>query len=115
MSAADGQSGQARGRPHERPAPRSPDERPAPDPRAGRVRYWLLTLGLRFAVGAYLRLRVSGRERLPAGPAMLCFTHQSWADPFVMVAAIPARSWSLPSTSPIRAQHSWTAISRGIW
>jgi 1-acyl-sn-glycerol-3-phosphate acyltransferase len=42
-------------------------------------------------VGAFLRLRVEGRERLPAGPALICFNHQSWADPFVLVAALPAR------------------------
>ena len=32
-----------------------------------------------------------GLEQLPDGPAMLCFNHQSWADPFVVVAALPAR------------------------
>jgi len=59
--------------------------------RAGRARYWLSTIAMRAAVGAYLRLRVEGRDRLPAGPAMLCFNHQSWADPFVIIAALPAR------------------------
>jgi 1-acyl-sn-glycerol-3-phosphate acyltransferase len=49
------------------------------DARPGRIRYWLVTAFLRLAVGAYLRLRVEGRERLPPGPAMLCFNHQSWA------------------------------------
>jgi 1-acyl-sn-glycerol-3-phosphate acyltransferase len=57
----------------------------------GRVRYWLSTIIVRIAVGAYLRLRVDGRERLPEGPALICFNHQSWADPFVLVAALPAR------------------------
>ena len=57
----------------------------------GRIPYWLSTLVARVAVGAYLRLRVEGRERLPVGPALLCFNHQSWADPFVLVAALPAR------------------------
>ncbi len=65
---------------------------PAPDAtRGGRIRYWLSTIALRVAVGAYLRLRVEGLERLPAGPALICFNHQSWADPFVLVAALPAR------------------------
>lgn len=39
----------------------------------------------------YSRVRVEGVERLPAGPAILCFTHQNWADPFYMFAAIPRR------------------------
>jgi 1-acyl-sn-glycerol-3-phosphate acyltransferase len=57
----------------------------------GRVRYWLSTIVMRIAVGAYLRLRVEGRQRLPDGPALLCFNHQSWVDPFVVIAALPAR------------------------
>jgi len=59
--------------------------------RGGQVQYWLSTIVARVAVGAYLRLRVEGRERLPDGPALLCFNHQSWADPFLLVAALPAR------------------------
>jgi 1-acyl-sn-glycerol-3-phosphate acyltransferase len=39
----------------------------------------------------YSRVRVEGVERLPTGPAILCFTHQNWADPFYMFAAIPRR------------------------
>jgi 1-acyl-sn-glycerol-3-phosphate acyltransferase len=30
-------------------------------------------------------------ERLPHGPSILCFTHESWADPFYVFAAIPSR------------------------
>jgi 1-acyl-sn-glycerol-3-phosphate acyltransferase len=61
--------------------------------RPGRVRYWLVTGFLWLTVRVYLRLRVEGLERLPDGPAMLCFNHQSWADPFVVVAALPARPY----------------------
>jgi 1-acyl-sn-glycerol-3-phosphate acyltransferase len=57
----------------------------------GRIPYWLSTIVARVGVGAYLRLRVEGRERLPEGPALICFNHQSWADPFVLVAALPVR------------------------
>jgi 1-acyl-sn-glycerol-3-phosphate acyltransferase len=46
---------------------------------------------MRAAVRAYLRVRVEGRELLPSGPSMLCFSHQSWADPFVLIAVLPAR------------------------
>jgi 1-acyl-sn-glycerol-3-phosphate acyltransferase len=40
---------------------------------------------------AYSRVRVEGIDRLPEGPSVLCFTHQSWADPFYMLAAVPRR------------------------
>jgi 1-acyl-sn-glycerol-3-phosphate acyltransferase len=46
---------------------------------------------LKVVVGCYVRLRVEERDRLPAGPAVLCFNHQSWTDPFVLVAALPAQ------------------------
>lgn len=59
--------------------------------RPGPLRYWLVQGFLWLIVRAYLRLRVEGLERLPDGPAMLCFNHQSWADPFVIVAALPPR------------------------
>ena len=58
--------------------------------RPRRVPYWVTTLGIRVLVCAYLRVRVEGVP-LPAGPAILCFNHQGWADPFVVVAALPAR------------------------
>ncbi len=37
---------------------------------------------------SYSRVRVEGMERLPIGPSVLCFTHQSWADPIYLFAAI---------------------------
>jgi len=73
--------GMHRGAPGARDGARSP----------GRLRYWLTTILLRVAVAVYLRLRVEGRDRLPPGPSIICFNHQSWADPFVLVAALPAR------------------------
>lgn len=57
----------------------------------GRIRYWLTTFVVRLLTGAYLRVRVEGLERLPAGPVLICYNHQSWADPFVLVLALPAR------------------------
>jgi 1-acyl-sn-glycerol-3-phosphate acyltransferase len=57
----------------------------------GRIRYWLTTTLLWLVVRVYVRLRVEGLERLPDGPSVVCFTHQSWADPFVVAAALPAR------------------------
>ena len=34
---------------------------------------------------------LEGRERLPAGPAIYCFNHLSWSDPFVLMAVLPCR------------------------
>jgi 1-acyl-sn-glycerol-3-phosphate acyltransferase len=40
---------------------------------------------------AYLRVRIVDRGRLPAGPAIYCFNHLGWADPFVLMAVLPFR------------------------
>ena len=40
---------------------------------------------------AYLRVQLLGRERLLSGPAIYCFNHMSWADPFVLMAVLPFR------------------------
>jgi 1-acyl-sn-glycerol-3-phosphate acyltransferase len=54
-------------------------------------RYKAVRLALGLLARFYSSVRVEGLERLPAGPAVLCFTHQSWADPFYMLAAFPER------------------------
>lgn len=51
---------------------------------ASRVVVGLLTRAL-------FRIRVEGRDRLPAHPAILCFNHLGWADPFVLMATLPGR------------------------
>lgn len=58
--------------------------------RPRRFPYWFTTIGIRLLVRAYLRVRREGAA-LPPGPAILCFNHQGWADPFIVVAALPAR------------------------
>ena len=40
---------------------------------------------------AYLRVRLEGRGRLGRAPAIYCFSHASWADPFVLMAVLPLR------------------------
>ena len=40
---------------------------------------------------AYLRVRIDDRDRLPRGPAIYCFNHLNWADPLVLMAALPFR------------------------
>jgi 1-acyl-sn-glycerol-3-phosphate acyltransferase len=55
------------------------------------ARYWVSRLVASAVVRAYLRLGVEGRERLPAGPALYCFNHLNWIDPFVLMAILPMR------------------------
>jgi len=38
-----------------------------------------------------VRLRVEGLDRYPTVPAVVCFSHQGWFDPFVLIAALPGR------------------------
>lgn len=39
----------------------------------------------------YLRIGIVDRQRLPAGPAIYCFNHLGWVDPFVLMAVLPFR------------------------
>jgi 1-acyl-sn-glycerol-3-phosphate acyltransferase len=55
------------------------------------IRYWVVRSVLWVVVRAIVRLRVEGLERLPPGPAMLCFNHLSWADPIIVMASLPGR------------------------
>lgn len=60
-------------------------------PRQSIRRYRTVHAFIGMAARLYSSVRGEGLERLPDGPAVLCFTHQSWADPFYMFAAIPSR------------------------
>jgi len=42
-------------------------------------------------IRAYIRPRLVGRERLPPGPAIYCFNHMNWSDPFILMAILPFR------------------------
>ncbi len=64
---------------------------PAINPIRRTIRYWLAKSAIWLVVRSYVRLRIEGLERLPGGPAVLCFNHLSWADPFVVMAALPFR------------------------
>ncbi len=55
------------------------------------IRYWTARLLAAAVTRAYVRLRVEGLDRLPPGPSLLCANHESWADPFVLMAALPGR------------------------
>ncbi len=55
------------------------------------LRAWLSRIASWVVVRAYLRLRLDGRERLPRRPAVYCFDHRNWADPFLLMAILPMR------------------------
>jgi 1-acyl-sn-glycerol-3-phosphate acyltransferase len=55
------------------------------------LRYWLSRLVVAALLRGYLRFRVEGREGLPNGPALYCFNHMNWTDPFVLMATLPMR------------------------
>ena len=55
------------------------------------VRYYTSRLAVALLMRLLFRLRVEGRENLPAGPALLCFAHLSWMDPFLLFATLPLR------------------------
>jgi 1-acyl-sn-glycerol-3-phosphate acyltransferase len=38
-----------------------------------------------------MRIECQGFEQLPGGPAIYCFNHLSWSDPFVLMATLPMR------------------------
>jgi 1-acyl-sn-glycerol-3-phosphate acyltransferase len=62
---------------------RTPLPGPAISPIRRTIRYCLARLLASALTRAYMRVRLDGRERLPPGPAIYCFNHMSWADPFV--------------------------------
>ena len=64
---------------------------PAVHPLRRTIRYWLSRIVVGALARAYFRIRFEGRERLPGGPAIYCFNHLSWADPFALMAVLPYR------------------------
>jgi 1-acyl-sn-glycerol-3-phosphate acyltransferase len=64
---------------------------PAVHPLRRTIRYWVSRVAVAAIARAYLRVRLEGRGRLPAGPAVYCFNHLSWADPFVLMVVLPYR------------------------
>jgi 1-acyl-sn-glycerol-3-phosphate acyltransferase len=60
---------------------------PGPVHRPDRVR--LVRAFSLLVVHALFRFRVEGRERFATGPAIYCFNHLNWADPIVLLAALP--------------------------
>ncbi|MEP6639506.1 MAG: lysophospholipid acyltransferase family protein, partial [Chloroflexota bacterium] len=71
--------------------PRSRLPGPAISPIRRTLRYWISRIAVAVVTRAYLRVRLEGRDRLPRGPAVYCFNHLSWVDPFVLMAVLPFR------------------------
>lgn len=55
------------------------------------IRYYASRLVVVVLTRGWFRIRFEGRERLPAGPAIYCFNHLSWSDPFMLMAILPFR------------------------
>ena len=55
------------------------------------ARTWISRMIAWTLARALFRPRLEGRERLPDGPAVYCFNHLSWIDPFVLMAVLPFR------------------------
>jgi 1-acyl-sn-glycerol-3-phosphate acyltransferase len=55
------------------------------------IRYWLARIIVGLLARAYLRVHLEGRDRLPHGPAIYCFNHLNWIDPFALMAVLPFR------------------------
>jgi 1-acyl-sn-glycerol-3-phosphate acyltransferase len=60
-------------------------------PARRRFRYWLSRIVAWIVIRTYLRPRLIGRDRLPPGPAVYCFNHMNWSDPFILMAILPFR------------------------
>jgi 1-acyl-sn-glycerol-3-phosphate acyltransferase len=74
----------------------TPDARPAlPGPAVHpirrTIRYVLSRLIATAIVRSIFRVRVEGLDRLPPAQYLLCFSHESWVDPFVLMAVLPWR------------------------
>jgi 1-acyl-sn-glycerol-3-phosphate acyltransferase len=73
------------------PAPSGPHGTDGLHPMRRTLRTWISRLASWALARAYLRLRLDGRGRLPHSPAIYCFNHLNWSDPFVLMAILPMR------------------------
>jgi 1-acyl-sn-glycerol-3-phosphate acyltransferase len=55
------------------------------------IRTWTSRIVSWLLVRAYLRPRLIDRDRLPKGPAIYCFNHLNWSDPFILMGTLPMR------------------------
>ena len=64
---------------------------PAIHPYRRTLRYWISRIAVWILARGWVRIRFEGRERLPPGPAIYCFNHLSWTDPFILMGILPFR------------------------
>jgi 1-acyl-sn-glycerol-3-phosphate acyltransferase len=64
---------------------------PAIAPWRKTLRYWIARIVASAVIRLYVRPHVEGRERLPRGPAVYCFNHLNWTDPFMLMGTLPMR------------------------
>jgi 1-acyl-sn-glycerol-3-phosphate acyltransferase len=55
------------------------------------IRYWLMRGTVWIITRGILRFELRGRANIPPGPAVYCFNHLNWIDPFVLMAVLPFR------------------------
>jgi len=55
------------------------------------IRAWISRIASWLLVRAYLRPRLIDRQNLPNGPAIYCFNHLNWSDPFILMGTLPMR------------------------
>jgi len=55
-----------------------------------RLRYHTLRAVIWTACRVLFRMRLEGREHIASTPALYCFNHMGWLDPFVFLAAFPS-------------------------
>ena len=51
--------------------------------------YRLARASLKLAAYCYSSVEVEGRELIPPGPVLYCFSHQSWIDPMYVISVLP--------------------------
>lgn len=55
------------------------------------IRYYVARLATSFVMRILFALRVEGRGHLAQRPAIYCFSHGSWTDPFMLMTVLPLR------------------------
>ena len=78
----------------------------------------------RATVGLFYRLRVTGKENIPEGAAMVCANHSSLADPFLMAFAFGIRYhmhfiakvelFKIPVVSQLLKNMGMISVNRGM-